>query len=93
VSGGSTHRKAAWDREQEISDEAGGGELVFAYALTTYWHKIVISDPAWRPDPRWRVEAGFDYGKTNPTVFLRAYRGYEGTIYLCGELWPPAMER
>ena len=49
--------RAAWDREQEIVDEAGGGELVFAETLITHWKKIVISDPAWRPDPRWRVEA------------------------------------
>lgn len=84
--------QASWDREQEIIDEAGGGELVFADTLTTHWHKIVISDPAWCPDPRWRVEAGFDYGKTNPTVFLRAYRDYEGTIILCGEYYMPGME-
>ena len=84
--------QAAWDREQEIIDEAGGGELVFAETLITHWNKIVISDPAWRPDPRWRVEAGFDYGKTNPTVFLRAYRDYEGTIYLCGEYYMPGFE-
>src|SRR5437868_10748537 len=57
--------QAAWDREQEIQDEAGGGELVFADTLVTYWKKIVITNPEWRPDPRWRVEAGFDHGKTN----------------------------
>ena len=37
--------QAAWDREQEIRDEAGGGELVFADTLVTYWSKIVITDP------------------------------------------------
>jgi hypothetical protein len=42
--------QAAWDREQEIVDEAGGGELVFADVLVTHWKKIVIEDPAWRPD-------------------------------------------
>ena len=43
--------QAAWDREQEMVDEAGGGELVFADTLLTYWNKIVISDPGWRPSP------------------------------------------
>ena len=41
--------QSEWDREQEIIDEAGGGELVFADTLVTYWDKIVITDPAWRP--------------------------------------------
>jgi hypothetical protein len=84
--------QAAWDREQEIVDEAGGGELVFADTLITHWKKIVIDDPAWRPDPRWRVEAGFDHGKTNPTAFERAYIDHEGTIILCGEYYMPGME-
>jgi len=43
--------QASWDREQEIVDEAGGGELVFADTLLNHWNKIVITDPAWRPDP------------------------------------------
>src|ERR1039458_6929915 len=34
--------QASWDREQEIIDEAGGGELVFADTLVTHWNKIVI---------------------------------------------------
>jgi hypothetical protein len=50
--------QAAWDREQEMVDEAGGGELVFADTLVTYWNKIVITDPGWRPSPHWRVEGG-----------------------------------
>jgi len=37
--------QAAWDREQEMVDEAGGGELVFADTLLTYWNKIVITTP------------------------------------------------
>ena len=32
--------QSEWDREQEIIDEAGGGELVFADTLVTYWDKI-----------------------------------------------------
>ena len=84
--------QASWDREQEIIDDAGGGELVFADTLLTYWDKIVITDPRWRPDPRWRVEAGFDHGKTNPTALERCYLDYDGTIYLCGEYYMPGKE-
>jgi len=84
--------QAAWDREQEIMDEAGGGELVFADTLITYWDKIVITEPSWRPDPTWRVEAGFDYGKTNPTALERTYIDYEGTIIFCGEYYQPGRE-
>jgi hypothetical protein len=84
--------QAAWDREQEIVDEAGGGELVFAETLIKYWHKIIISDPRWRPGPNWRVEAGFDHGRTNPTVFLRCYTDEEGVLYFCGEYYQPNEE-
>ena len=84
--------QAAWDREQEIVDEAGGGELVFADTLISHWNKIVITDPAWRPDPRWRVEGGFDHGKTNPTAFERAYVDHDGTLYMCGEYYMPGKE-
>jgi hypothetical protein len=37
--------QGAWDREQEIVDNAGGGELVFADTLITYRHKIIITQP------------------------------------------------
>ena len=84
--------QAAWDREQEIVDDAGGGELVFADTLITNWKKIVITDPAWRPDPRWRVEAGFDHGKTNPTALERCYVDYDGNLYFCGEYYMPELE-
>lgn len=84
--------QASWDREQEIIDDAGGAELVFADTLITHWGKIVITDPAWRPDPQWRVEAGFDHGKTNPTVLERCYVDYAGTLYLCGEYYMPGKE-
>ena len=84
--------QAAWDREQEIVDEAGGGELVFADTLLTYWDKIVIEDRAWRPDPRWRVEGGFDHGKTNPTALERSYVDYAGNLILCGEYYEPGKE-
>jgi hypothetical protein len=84
--------QASWDREQEIIDEAGGGELVFADTLVTYWKKIVIEDPKWRPETDWRVEGGFDHGKTNPTVLERCYADYNGTFYLCGEYYVPGQE-
>ena len=81
--------QAGWDREQEIIDEAGGGELAFADILVSNWSKIVITDPAWRPDPRWAVLGGFDHGKTNPTALERAYIDYDGVIYFCGEYYVP----
>ncbi len=84
--------QAAWDREQEIMDEAGGGELVFADTLINYWDRIVISNPEWRPDPCWRVVAGFDHGKTNPTAFERCYVDHEGVLYFCGEYYMPGLE-
>ena len=84
--------EASWQREQEIVDEAGGGELVFADTLLTYWDKIVITAPEWRPDKNWRVEAGFDHGKTNPTALERCYMDYEGTIIFCGEYYQPGKE-
>lgn len=88
------HRKtyssqANWDREQEIVDEAGGGELVFAETLRTHWNKIVITDPAWQPGQYWRVVGGFDHGKTNPTALERAYIDHDGNIYFCGEYYVP----
>lgn len=84
--------QAAWDREQEIMDQAGGGELVFADVLVTHWKKIVISNPEWRPDPHWRIEAGFDHGKSNPTALLRTYIDHEGAIIFCGEYYMPGRE-
>src|SRR5208283_885101 len=84
--------QAAWDREQEIVDRAGGGDLVFADVLLTHWKKIVIEDPAWRPDPEWRVEGGFDHGKTNPTAMERSYIDHQGTIVFCGEYCEPGLE-
>jgi len=84
--------QASWDREQEIIDEAGGGELVFADTLVTYWDKIVITDPKWRPDKNWRIEGGFDHGKTNPTALERCYVDDAGTLYFCGEYYMPGRE-
>lgn len=84
--------QGAWDREQEIMDQAGGGELVFADTLITHWNKIVITDPSWQPNPQWRVEAGFDHGRASPTALLRCYVDYEGTLYFAGEYYQPGRE-
>jgi hypothetical protein len=84
--------QADWDREQDIMDEAGGGELVFAEILTTHWKKIVIEDPRWRPEPDWKMDAGFDHGRASPTVMERCYSDFEGTHYFCGEYYQPSAE-
>jgi hypothetical protein len=85
--------QAAWDREQEIIDEAGGGERVFADILLTYWDKIVIQDSDWEPDPEWDVvSGGFDHGKTNPTCLERAFVDFDGTIIFAGEYYQPGRE-
>jgi hypothetical protein len=84
--------QASWDREQEIIDNAGGGELVLADTLVTHWKKIVIEDPRWQPDPKWRVEAGFDHGRANPTSMERVYCDYEGNLFFCGEYYQPGRE-
>jgi hypothetical protein len=70
----------------------GGGELVFADTLITHWKRIVIDNPEWRPHEKWRIEAGFDHGKTNPTAFLRCYFDYDGVGYFCGEYYQPGLE-
>ena len=84
--------QADWDREQEIMDEAGGGELVFADTLVTYRNEIVITDSAWRPDPEWRVLGGFDHGKTNATALLICYIDFDGIIYIAHEYYQPGKE-
>jgi hypothetical protein len=84
--------QGAWDREQEIQDRAGGGELVFADTLLSHWKKIVITDPMWRPDARWRIEAGFDHGAVNPTSLERSYHDFVGCIYMCGEYYMPGKQ-
>ena len=84
--------QADWDREQDIEDEAGGGELVFAEILSRYQDRIVITDPLWKPDPDWKMDAGFDHGRASPTTMLRCYSDYEGTHYFCGEYYQPGKE-
>jgi hypothetical protein len=81
-----------WDREQEIIDEAGGGERLYAEILTRYFHKIVITDPNWHAGSTWRIIPGFDHGKTNPTGAPVARIDHEGTIYFCSEYYMPGLE-
>src|SRR3954471_7875844 len=91
-SGGRTAAKPLGIGSKRWWTKLGGGELVFADTLLTYWNKIVITDPSWRPSPHWRVEGGFDHGKTNPTALLRAYIDGDGVIYFCGEYYVAGKE-
>lgn len=83
--------QAAWDREQEIVHEAGGGELVFAEILNRYADKIVVRNPNFQAPPFWKRIAGFDHGKTNPTAALVAAIDEDGTIYCLSEYYQPGL--
>ena len=79
--------EGAWDREQEMDYNAGGGELLLAPTLRKYWDEIVITDPSWRPDPRWDSFEGMDHGPSNPTALEKGYVDFDGCIYMCGEYY------
>ena len=83
--------QAAWDREQEIIHEAGGGELVFAETLNRYADRIIIRDPNFQIPPHWKRIAGFDHGKTNPTAALVVAIDCDGTIYCLAEYYQPGL--
>jgi len=83
--------QAAWDREQEIVHEAGGGELLFAEILNRHCDKIVIRDPNFRVPPHWKRIAGFDHGKTNPTAALVTAIDTDGIIYCLSEYYQPGL--
>lgn len=83
--------KAAWDREQEIVHNAGGGELLFAEILNRYAHKIIIRDRNFQAPPHWKRIGGFDHGKTNPTAALTAAVDCDGTIYILSEYYQPGL--
>jgi hypothetical protein len=70
--------QAAWDREQEIVHDAGGGELLFAEILNHHADKIIIRDPDFEIPPTWKRIAGFDHGKTDPTAALVVAIDYDG---------------
>jgi len=50
--------QAAWDREQEIVHEAGGGELLFAEILNRHADKIIIRSPNFQVPPFWKRIGG-----------------------------------
>lgn len=83
--------EAAWKKEQEIDYLAQGGESVFAPVLGNpeYYQQIVISDPNWKPDPRWDTVFGFDHGKTNATSLQKAYVTGEIINHQTGEIISP----
>jgi hypothetical protein len=81
----------AWDREQEIVHEAGGGELLFAEILNRYADKIIIRNPDFQVPPFWKRIGGFDHGKTNPTAALLTTVDCDGTIYCLGEYYQPGL--
>jgi len=83
--------KAAWEREQEIVHDAGGGELVFAEILNRYGNKILITDPKFEVPPYWPLIAGFDHGKTNPTAVLLCAVDQDGVIYCLSEYYQPGL--
>src|SRR5947208_1082253 len=83
--------QGAWEREQEIVHEAGGGERVFAEALNRWADKIIIDHPQFQPSPHWKWIAGFDHGKANPTAALVGCVDHDGVIYLLGEYYQPGL--
>lgn len=87
------YTKAGWDREQEIMDEAGGGDKLFAALLATFGEKIIITDPMWYPQPDWDCVGGFDHGKTNATCLEKAYIDFDGNVYMCGEFYQMRTEQ
>ena len=85
--------QGAWDREQEIIHEAGGGERLFSEALDR-WEDSIVIDPytsGFRPSPHWRIIGGFDHGKANPTAALVAAVDFDGVIYILGEYYQPGL--
>lgn len=85
--------QGAWDREQEIIHEAGGGERIFAEVLARDEEKILI-DPyssGFRVSPHWRMVGGFDHGKANPTGALVGCIDHDGVIYILGEYYQPGF--
>lgn len=88
--------QGAWDREQEIIHEAGGGERLFAQILEQHADKILIDPYApleerFQPSPHWRIIGGFDHGKANPTAALVAAVDFDGVIYILGEYYQPGL--
>jgi len=83
--------QGAWDREQEIIHEAGGGERIFAEVFSNWSDKIIIDSEQFHPAPSWKRIAGFDHGKANPTAALVGCVDSDGVIYLTGEYYQPGL--
>jgi hypothetical protein len=81
--------QGAWDREQEVVHEAGGGERVFAEVFSRWSDKIIVDGARFQPSPYWRRIGGFDHGKANPTAALVGYVDFDGVVYLTGEYYQP----
>ena len=63
--------QAAWDREQEIIHDAGGGELLFAKILNRHADKIIIRDPNFQiPPSRSESEASTVERRIPPRLWL-----------------------
>lgn len=85
--------QGAWDREQEIIHEAGGGERLFAEVLARWEDKILIDrhESGFQPSPYWKRIAGFDHGKANPTAALVGCVDGDGILYILGEYYQPGL--
>ena len=83
--------QGAWDREQEIIHEAGGGERIFAEVFSHWSDRVIIDSGQFQPSPYWKRIAAFDHGKANPTAALVGYVDFDGVIYLTGEYYQPGL--
>jgi hypothetical protein len=83
--------QGAWDREQEIIHEAGGGERVFAEVFSQWSDKIIVDSADFQPSPHFKRVGGFDHGKANPTAALVGCVDFDGVIYLTGEYYQPEL--
>ena len=87
--------QGAWDREQEIIHEAGGGERLFADILERHAEKILIDPYAasgrFEISPHWKRLGGFDHGKANPTAALVGCIDHDGILYILGEYYQPGL--
>src|SRR5947207_7032963 len=83
--------QGAWDSEQEIIHEAGGGERLFADVLNRWGHKIIIDNAEFQPSPHCKLIAGFDHGKANPTAALAGCVDFDGNLYMLAEYYQPGL--
>jgi len=83
--------QGAWEREQEIIHEAGGGERVFADVLGRWDDRIIIDSSEFQPSPHWKLIAGFDHGKANPTAALVGCVDFDGNLYMLAEYYQPGL--